>query len=227
MNNKLFYFSLLLSALIHAGVVFSLNARKSKPPPKQAKRLEVTYQKIQTVKAKRQDLPAKNLKFIKEPELPKNVKVLTKKTDSLPIAGGALKSISKKPQPIKLGRKIPPKIKTLDLNRKISMTMVKSEKITNPQYLSYNQSMRQKIRQRAYNYIDHPDFQIGEVYLTFLLTSNGRVKDVRVLEEKTHSNEYLRKVAVRSVKESSPFPPFPKGFDYPEFTFNLLISFKD
>ena len=39
--------------------------------------------------------------------------------------------------------------------------------------------------------------------------------------------DYLRSVALKSIKESNPFPPFPIGFNYPEFTFNLMISFQD
>jgi len=67
----------------------------------------------------------------------------------------------------------------------------------------------------------------GRVYLTFVLSSGGMLKQLQIIDSKTSANEYLRNVALKSIKESSPFPPFPIGFDYPEFTFNLLISFQD
>jgi hypothetical protein len=75
--------------------------------------------------------------------------------------------------------------------------------------------------------VNHPDFQAGEVYVTFVLESSGILKKVKIIEEKTAANSYLRNVALRSIMESNPFPPFPKGFDYPEFTFNLLITFQN
>ena len=120
----------------------------------------------------------------------------------------------------------------LDVGHKITLAPMGATKITNPQYLMYNDekvraAISRNIKQRAYHYVNHPDFQSGKVYLTFVLASSGALKQVKIIDDKTFANGYLRKVALRSIKESSPFPPFPEGFDYPEFTFNLLISFQD
>jgi hypothetical protein len=75
--------------------------------------------------------------------------------------------------------------------------------------------------------VNHPDFEAGKVYLTFVLASNGALQQLQIIENKTFANDYLRTIALKSIKESNPFPPFPKDFDYPEFTFNLLISFQN
>ena len=123
------------------------------------------------------------------------------------------------------------RVAMLDIDRKITLPPIATEKITNPKYLSYNDDMRavisRNIKQRAYTYVNHKDFEAGKVYLTFVLLNNGALKQLKIIDSKTVANEYLRYVALKSVKESNPFPPFPIGFDYPEFTFNLLISFQD
>jgi len=31
---------------------------------------------------------------------------------------------------------------------------------------------------------------------------------------------------LRSIKDANPFPPFPKDLNYPELTFNVVISFE-
>ena len=119
----------------------------------------------------------------------------------------------------------------LDASRKITLPPIGTTKITNPKYITYNDDMREaisrNIKQRAYTYVNHPDFEAGQVYLTFVLASNGMLRQLQIIENKTAANDYLRRVALKSIQESSPFPPFPAGFDYPEFTFNLLISFQD
>ena len=110
--------------------------------------------------------------------------------------------------------------------RSISVPVVATQKITNPNYIGYNDRIRDKIRNRAYFYIDDPQFQQGEVYLTFIVTSDGNLKDLQIIGERTHANDYLRAVGLRSVKESSPFPPFPASLKYPELSFNVVISFQ-
>ena len=114
----------------------------------------------------------------------------------------------------------------LKSERKISVPVLKSEKITNVKYVSYNESIRQKIRQQAYKYAENPDFQSGEVYLTFVLGSDGQLKDIKIIEDKTRANTFLRNVGLRSVREASPFAAFPKDLMYPELTFNVVISFE-
>lgn len=110
--------------------------------------------------------------------------------------------------------------------RVISVPVLTAQKITNPKYIGYNDRLRDKIRNRAYFYIDDPKFQAGEVYLTFVLSADGTLKDLKVSEERSRANEYLREVGLRSVRESGPFPPFPDELKYPELSFNVIISFE-
>jgi len=140
--------------------------------------------------------------------------------------GGKISDISKLNSDFKIDKKEAPKIDIFEPERSIMVPMLNSEKIKNPKYISYNQIIRQKIKRQAYYYVDHPDFKKGEVYLTFVVASDGRLKDIKVIEENTSANDYLRNVGLRSVRSSSPFPPFPEDLNFPELTFNVVISFQ-
>jgi len=154
------------------------------------------------------------------------VEILPKKRDAFSSIGRNIKDISKFTGKFKLNKKQSPKIKILDIERRVTVPLFKTDKITNPKYLSYNENVRQRIRQQAYSYVDHPEFDAGEVYLTFVLISDGSLKQTKVIEDKTAANPYLRTIGLRSIKEANPFPPFPKDLNYPELTFNVVISFE-
>ncbi len=66
--------------------------------------------------------------------------------------------------------------------------------------------------------------RIGEVHLFFTLLSNGElVGEPEILNS---IDEGLRKAAIQSVKEASPFPPFPEGILGTERHFKVVISFE-
>jgi outer membrane biosynthesis protein TonB len=143
------------------------------------------------------------------------------------LTGSALlRDTDKLSRRIDVPDKQPLKMTNLVEKRSISVPVVASQKITNPKYVGYNDRIRDKIRNRAYFYIDDPQFQSGEVYLTFVVTADGNLKDLQIIGERSRANEYLRTVGLRSVKESSPFPPFPADLQYPELSFNVVISFE-
>ncbi len=97
-------------------------------------------------------------------------------------------------------------------------------KIDNPSYISYYQTVREKIRRCAYQ--NYNRNEIGEVYISFIISNDGYIKSVRLINEKTTGNDYLKDTALRSVKDASPFPNFPKELDYPQLSFNIIISFE-
>ncbi|MCB9757321.1 MAG: TonB C-terminal domain-containing protein [Candidatus Omnitrophica bacterium] len=143
------------------------------------------------------------------------------------LTGSALlRDTAKLSRRIDVPDKQPLKMTNLVEKRSISVPVIASQKITNPKYVGYNDRIRDKIRNRAYFYIDDPQFQAGEVYLTFVVTADGNLKDLQIIGERSRANEYLRTVGLRSVKESSPFPPFPADLQYPELSFNVVISFE-
>lgn len=110
------------------------------------------------------------------------------------------------------------------VKKKITLPPVDLDKINNPSYISYYQIVREKIRRSAYQ--NYTSAEVGEVFLSFLIFSDGSVKTVRLIEEKSSPSSYLREIALRSIKEASPFPNFPKELDYPQLSFNVVISFE-
>lgn len=235
MEKSFFVTGIALSFLVHllSFVFLSLPYSRARTPTKPFKTIEVTYQDLRSQEKKKEKKVLRNLDVVKDLKERDNqdLKVLDKKRDLFSVIGDRIKDISKLTGKLRASQKKANKIMTLDLAKKITLPPLSGEKITNPKYLTYNDDMRdtisRNIKQRAYTYVNHPDFEVGEVYLTFVLASEGQLKAIKIIEDKTSANDYLRKVALRSIKESSPFPPFPEGFDYPEFTFNLLISFQN
>jgi TonB family protein len=112
----------------------------------------------------------------------------------------------------------------LAIKKKITLPAIEMAKIDNPSYINYYQIVREKIRRSAYrNYMHN---ETGEVYLSFIISNDGLIRDVRLAEEKTIVNDYLKNIALRSIRDASPFPNFPKELDYPQLSFNIIISFE-
>ncbi len=227
MENRIFYYALVVSLVIHIIVINFLSFSKViVREPKRMKQLEVTYNKVKPKQVTAKQKPEKSIKSLKEQKKTKKVDILSKDNKHLPSFSQNIKDMTKLSGKLKLDKKRAPLIKTMDMNRQISVPMFKAEKISNPKYLSYNQSIRQKIKRRAYSFVNHPDFEEGEIYLTFALVANGTLRQVKIIESKTKANEYLRNVGLRSIRESAPFEAFPKDLSYPELTFNIVISFE-
>ena len=110
------------------------------------------------------------------------------------------------------------------IKRKISLPALDMDKISNPSYISYYQLVREKIKRATYQ--NYTGSETGEVVVSFVISSEGYIKDIRLVEDKSLSGAYLRETALRSIKEAAPFPKFPKGLDYPQLTFNLAITFE-
>ncbi|MCX5697315.1 MAG: TonB family protein [Candidatus Omnitrophica bacterium] len=110
------------------------------------------------------------------------------------------------------------------VKKKITLPPVDLDKIDNPSYVSYYQIVREKIRRCAYQYYTRTEQ--GEVYLSFVISNDGYVREIRVVEEKSSSNPYLLEISVKSIKEAAPFPNFPKELDYQQLSFNVVISYE-
>lgn len=93
-----------------------------------------------------------------------------------------------------------------------------------PLYLAYYQGIREKIRKSAYAHYPH-GVQRGEILLTFVLFSDGKLKEIGAKDENPFQNRRLKELAIRSVIDASPFPPFPEGFKRPLVPFRVMITF--
>ncbi|MCU0665995.1 MAG: TonB family protein [Candidatus Omnitrophica bacterium] len=117
---------------------------------------------------------------------------------------------------------IKPEISSIKM--KVSLPPLDQDKIKNPSYINYYQLVREKIRRAAYhNYVRT---ETGEVYTSFIVANNGQINDVHVISEKSSASAYLGQIAIKSVREAGPFPSFPKELDYPQLSFNVIISFE-
>ena len=96
----------------------------------------------------------------------------------------------------------------------------------NPVLLSYFSAIREQIQQTA----NRREWLMGEaeqglIYIAFLLTSNGAVKGVDIVSDRSAPSPALRDIALRIVKTAAPFPPFPPSMPEPNKTVVVPLEF--
>ncbi len=225
-ETKIFNYALILSLAIHLVTVISLSISRSAKLKESMRPFEVTYKTVnpKTVKTD----PINNAKSV-QPDRPREqVKKMLTKTATIPNSF-IEDSKSAVRADIDSFKKQPALLDTAYTRPKVSIPVFKSEKMTNPQFVSYENKIRSKIRNHAYLLLEKmmtaENFEEGEVYLTFLIGSDGALREIKIIEERTRANEFLREVSLMSVKESNPFPPLPDN-KYPEITYNITISYE-
>lgn len=227
-SDKTFTITLLLSAITHGIILFqnpNLNLNIF-PKDKKEPVLEVSYVKIPQETQKSIESPKTTLPK-KEPFLKLSSKITATKITPPPfidredIFKRSREGISQK---YLLTKPAFAKPDIIAVKKKITLPPIDLDKIDNPSYISYYQIVREKIRRAAYqNYIRA---EVGEIYLSFLIFSDGSLRAVQLIGEKSSPSTYLKEIALRSIKEASPFPNFPKELDYPQLSFNVVISFE-
>lgn len=228
-SNKIFRVSIGVSFAVHAVVLFqSPHLSLFRQPDKEA-RMELKY------------IPVK-----KEQPKPRNKTQIIRKSDPFLKLPPKISMDSATPAPYQNRDKLPTpqnmmlkgdmrlakpsliKPEIIAIKKKISLPSVKPTedmaKINNPSYINYYQMVREKIRRAAYQNYTHN--RTGELYITFIVAGDGHVKEVRLVEERSTAEAYLKDVGLRSIRDASPFPNFPKELDYPELSFNVIISFE-
>ncbi len=233
-ENKIFGYAFSLSLLIHIGVLAQLSyhhPRRYNEHP--VHNLDLVYQPLRSVNLKREvqsqrsfkedssKRQANEIKLTREERInPDNKMLFNNQPDVSPFIKGRdslyEKMLLSKNQTVNMDSK--------SVEHRITVPAIKSEKINNPVYLNYDQIVRDKIKERAY--INYSGMDTGEVYLTFVLASDGSLKQIKLIEGKTSANEYLKNTALKSIREASPFPLFPRDLKYPELSFNVLIKFE-
>lgn len=221
MSDKIFTLAVFISFLIHVGVFLSFFIKKNdlrifkepettfsvqhvqpkpKPPP------ELFVQKMETITAKDVEIRASGV--------PTNVSKINE----------LYRESSGLTDPFKIYERQPEKLKGIKVTREVSVPMLKSEKINTPSYVTYYQIVRDRIRDRAYS--NYTKLSVGEVYITFVIKSDGALGPLQIMENRSTANDFLKEVGQKSVREAAPFPPFPPDLNYPELTFNVSISFQ-
>jgi len=226
-SNRVLSVALVVSLFAHAAIFLKYSIFNPFTQTQKEQKIEVSYIK-EPLKAVLLSKPEKqNLLSKQEPFL---------KLDSKVIAGSRVpppyiekenffkdvKDLSSKSAEFSKPAFSSPDI--LVLKKKITLPSIEMAKIDNPSYISYYQTVREKIRRSAYQ--NYNRNETGEVYISFIISNDGYIKSVRLIDEKTTGNDYLKDTALKSVKDASPFPNFPKELDYSQLSFNIIISFE-
>lgn len=221
MEERIFYIAVILSLLFHVALLTRITGqvnvleqmKKKNPemvyaavrpaPVKNDKVSEISVQ--QTASAVRVEIPAST-----QQEMSREIPLFRKTGPEVDT--------------YRMYERQPEKLKGSRVTKEVVIPVLKSEKIDTPTYVSYYQIVRDRIRERAY--VNYVKLSIGEVYITFVIRSDGSLDQMQIIESRTIANDFLRQVGERSVREAAPFPPFPAELNYPELTFNIAISFQ-
>ncbi len=65
----------------------------------------------------------------------------------------------------------------------------------------------------------------GEVYVKFIISKDGALKELALYKNSTRGASSLEAIAIKSIKEASPFPPFDDGINKAELPFKVPIRF--
>lgn len=231
LNDKAFAVFLVFSVAAHAAFFVSLPSTLVNPDKNVLRKIEVVYQKEASVK--KEEIKVNKVARV-EP---------VKKVEAL--------SIAKNPPPDFSDYFAKPKLQTGVINKpqayndktiaikpkRVEMLLEKavsgSDNLPkNPLYLKYYEATRGKIRRYAYyNVAEHlvPNYSraySGEVCLYFTIVSDGSLKELRVIDEKSTQDNHIKEIAMRSIKDAAPFPVIPKELGYPELSFIIIISFE-
>lgn len=223
-SDKFFTIGLLVSLVLHGFVFVDFVKNKEKIKKleelkKQTKEEVVREMLFKKQKPKHQPVSAR--KYMQKVSAKKDIQ---RESERGVVPVPLVKEKFKLPSQFQTFERKPQKLAGVKVERQVAVPVIKSGKINSPAYVTYYQIVRDRIRQKAYN--NYLQLKSGDVYLTFVLLANGQLKDIKIIEEHTSDNEYLKQVGIKSVKEAGPFPSFPEDLKYPELTFNVVISFQ-
>ena len=98
-------------------------------------------------------------------------------------------------------------------------------KIHAKEYTDYYRVLKDKIvRKLKNNYKDH--YADADVDMYFVLNPDGSLRRIDFDLDKSTSNKDLLCIALLSLQQAAPFPPFPKELDAEQLPFNVMVSFK-
>jgi TonB family protein len=222
-SDRVFQIAFLLSLITHGVILFQHSNFVTLSRNQKEQKLEVSYLKNPpATKEEPRNFIPKREPFLK---LPARI-TLDKRTPPPFVDRESIFKRNKEINPSNYAFNKPALIKPdiIAIKKKITLPPIDMDKINNPSYISYYQTVREKIKRAAYQ--NYTRTETGEVYATFIISDDGYLKDIKLVDEKSSPNQYLRNIALRSLKDASPFPNFPKELDYPNLTFNVVISFE-
>lgn len=204
--------ALILSLLVHLAFIVKVPAHisdiflknKSKVKKERTKEIIISPQKIETI--------------VKKPLLN------PEKSKPLPYVEDILSKLlqNKNSSSLQKPRIFEENIKATVFT-KIPKKVAKALK-KNPAYMDYYRLIRERIKTNAYQ--NYKGVKEGEVLVSFLVKKDGSLKSI-ALDPQSSKNSNLATITSKSVKESAPFPKFPKDLaNYSHLQFNISIYFK-
>jgi len=211
------YLALSLSFLFHIAIIAEL--------PQRIKELFSEKEKI--VKAEQ----SKEIKKTKEIKIyPKQIKEISKKPalnprnlKPLPYINNTINDLI---QSDNLSQLQKPQIFEKNIKEIVFKNAVPTDKVLqkNPAYMKYYHLIREKIKNNAYR--NYKSQNKGEILLSFLIDNDGSLKRIDLTPKLTKNGD-LRKITLKSIRESAPFPKFPDELQqYTSLQFNIYIHFK-
>jgi TonB family protein len=109
----------------------------------------------------------------------------------------------------------------------IDLTNLTDASRGDPVLLSYFSAIREQI-QRAANereWLTTDLNQRGLVYVSFILTAEGRVRSATIVSQRSVQSEPLHETALKIINAAAPFPPFPPSLTEQSKTLVVPLEF--
>lgn len=222
MENAIFYRCLVLSAVVHAGLLSALPHRILRYAPTQ-KPIEVAYVRSFGHEKEKADISPEPVAQKERLQTAAPQIRASEKHNSI-LKDFLRTEIFRPGQKTDIPQQMNPAAES-PKKKSVQTPNIPGETSKSPEYKNYYQLVREKIRRQAYR--NYRRIQEGEVFLTFVLAPSGELKEARVDAAKSANDEHLRAIALESVRQSSPFPEFPEKLkDKDQLAFNVIISFE-
>jgi outer membrane biosynthesis protein TonB len=215
-NDKIFQVALTVSLIGHSLVLIGLPHIELDSKKKDYPQIEVNYFQLRKIprQSSLQDKRTPESRSLVTEESHKTIQKIQEATSEEEAL------LKKEPSPAEK-RQSPAKAQEQDQKE----FPISPEVAQRPEYLSYYQLIREAIKDSAYRNCPL-SFTDGEVYISFILLSDGHLKAAKVIDKKSTAGKFLKQIALRSLSNAAPYPPFPKELDLPELSFNIIISFQ-
>lgn len=204
--DKTLVYALLVSGLMHCAILWPMHLIVKTPHPDIAKKpIVVDYKTIRETPRLPQEAPI-TLRQVETPkvEIPKEIRP---KPSPAPAPEAAKKAVKPSAEPSQ------------------ELASKQAQIRSTQDYINYYQLLREKIRRSLKNRYKQYHKE-GEVALRFSLASDGALVSCDVDTARSTDDATLRSIARQSVRDSSPFPGFPKALNVPNMSFELVISFR-
>lgn len=93
-----------------------------------------------------------------------------------------------------------------------------------PGYAAYYRFIREKIKKNAYD--NYNSSARGVIYISFIVAKDGSLNSLKLIQG-TDSPRELADIALKSIEDAAPFPPFPAELNHPKLQFQVSIHFKN